>query len=109
MRNFILIAIVACCCLRCSEAVERADFVKAEFPGSSLKWIHIAEAQFRRQKLDVDKYTVCLIYRDDSVVVMLENPGTEDIKSYGNPGPLPEYEVEISKKDSKIIHANYIR
>ncbi len=109
MRKLILISVLLCIGLGWSAAVERHFVVKAEFPGSSLKWIHVAEAQFKQQGLDVDKYTVCLIYKDDSVVVMLENPGTEGSKSYGNPGPLPEYEVEITKADSKIIRANYIR
>ncbi len=40
--------------------------VTAEFPGASLKWINIAEAEFQRKKLDVDKYTVSVVEENNS-------------------------------------------
>ncbi len=41
--------------------------VIAEFTGSSLKWIHAAEPEFERKKLDLDKYTVSVVEQNDSV------------------------------------------
>jgi hypothetical protein len=80
----------------------------AELPGASLKWIHIAEAEFERKKLDVDKYTISVIEETNSVTVGLSSfdsvPGTR-----GSSGTYPGYLVEISKKDLKILRSNYVR
>lgn len=45
--------------------------VTAELPGASLKWIHIAEVEFRREKLDVNKYIVSVDEENNSVTVGL--------------------------------------
>ena len=82
--------------------------VEAELPGSSLKWIHIAEAEFERRKLDLDKYRVFVVEKGDSVVVILT--GLKVPKNVrGSVGPDPGYEVEISKKDMKVLRSNYAR
>lgn len=82
--------------------------VTAEFPGASLKWVHIAEAEFQRKKLDVDKYTVSVVEESNSVTVSLSSldsvPGTR-----GSSGIYSAYTVEISKKDLKILRSNYVR
>ena len=82
--------------------------VTAEFPGASLKWIHIAEAEFQRKKLDVDKYTISVVEENNSVTVGLSSldnvPGAR-----GSSGTYPGYEVEISKKDLKVLRSNYVR
>src|ERR1700757_2231300 len=47
--------------------------VMAEFAGASLKWIHAAEPEFQREKLDLDKYVVSIVEHNDSVVVGLSS------------------------------------
>ncbi|HYE73186.1 MAG TPA: hypothetical protein VEF04_07645, partial [Blastocatellia bacterium] len=91
-------------------AMSRTSQVKvdAEFPGSALKWIHIAEGEFERKGLNPDKYMVGVIEEKDSVYVSLTgfNP-PKGIR--GCWGPNPCYVVEISKKDLKVVRAHYIR
>lgn len=82
--------------------------VDAELPGKSLKWIHIAEPQFKREKLDLDKYTVTVFEEDESVAVILTSFDAPK-RSRGSGGTYPAYEVEISKKTMKIIRASYVR
>jgi len=82
--------------------------VMAEFPGASLKWIHAAEPEFQREKLDLDKYTVSVVEENNSVTVGLSSldsvPGAR-----GSSGTYPGYVVEISKKDLKVLRSNYVR
>jgi hypothetical protein len=82
--------------------------VIAEFPGSSLKWVRIAEPEFEREKLDLNNYTISIIDEGDSVTVILKTPGLSE-KVRGNGGKYPGYWVEISKKDSKVVRAAYTR
>jgi len=80
----------------------------AEFPGASLKWVRAAEPEFQQKKLDLDKYTVLVVEREDSVTVILKS--TDSVEgSRGSTGKYPGYEVEISKKDLKILRSNYVR
>jgi len=80
----------------------------AEFPGSSLKWICVAAPEIERQRLNLDKYTVVVTEERDSVTVMMEAPST--VKgARGNASAFPEYAVEVSKKDLKVVRAYYIR
>lgn len=82
--------------------------VVAELPGSSLKWIHIAEGEFAREGLDLNKYQVSVVEEKSSVVVMLT--GLKPPRAArGSVGPDPGYGVEISKKDHKVLRANYVR
>ena len=82
--------------------------VMAEFPGASLKWVHAAEPEFQREKLDLDKYTVSVFEEDNSVTISLSSlnsvPGAR-----GSTGTSPGYEVEISKKDLRVLRAHYVR
>ena len=82
--------------------------VTAEFPGASLKWINIAEAEFQRKKLDVDKYTVSVVEQDDSVTVALTSSDSVQ-GARGSTGSYPGFVVEINKKDMKVVRSNYIR
>jgi hypothetical protein len=82
--------------------------VLAEFKGSSLKWIHAADPAFRREKLDLDNYIVSVVEQEDSVIVLLTSPDSVE-GSRGSTGKYPGYEVEIRKKDLKIIRSNYER
>jgi hypothetical protein len=82
--------------------------VIAEFNGSSMKWIHAAEPEFERKKLDLDKYTVSVVEQSDSVTVALTS--SDSIKgARGSTGSYPGFVVEISKKDMKVVRSNYIR
>ncbi len=87
--------------------------VVAEMPGSSLKWIHIAEGEFARKGLDLDRYRVSVVEEDDSVVVILtglKSPkNVRGSRVVGSVGPDPGYEVEISKKDLRVLRSNYVR
>jgi len=82
--------------------------VLAEFPGTSLKWIHAAEPLLREKQFDLDKYTISLFEQDDSVTVILKSPD-EAPGGRGSTGTYPGFEVEISKKDMKVLRSNYIR
>ena len=82
--------------------------VTAEFPGASLKWIHVAEAEFQRQKLDMDKYTVSVAEQSASVTVSVTSLDSV-AGARGSTGTYPGYMVEISKKNLKIVGSNYIR
>jgi hypothetical protein len=82
--------------------------VIAEFTGASLKWIHVAQPEFQRRKLNLDNYTVRVVERDDSVVVSLSAP--DAVKgTRGSSGRYPAFEVEIDKKDLKVVRSNYVR
>jgi len=82
--------------------------VIAEFPGSSLKWIRVAQPEIERQRLNLDKYTVVVTEERDSVTVMVEAP--DIVKgARGNASAFPEYAVEVSKKDLKVVRSYYIR
>jgi len=84
----------------------------ADFPGSALKWIHIASPRFAKERLDINKYRIEVWEDEDSVTVILLNPGVSDIQRQsirGSAGPLPEFSVSISKKDMKIISSGYER
>ena len=82
--------------------------VEAELPGSTLKWIHIAEGEFDQKNLDLDRYRVSVVEEKNSVVVILS--GLNEPKNVrGSLGPYPGYEVEISKKDRKVLRSNYVR
>jgi hypothetical protein len=82
--------------------------VIAEFTGASLKWIHTAEPEFERKKLDLDKYIVSVVEQNDSVTVILRSSDVVE-GARGSTGKYPGYEVEISKKDLKVVRSNYIR
>src|SRR5260370_41799516 len=82
--------------------------VAAELPGSSLKWIHIAEGEFERERLDLNKYRVSVVEEEDSVVGILT--GLKEPKHVrGSAGPDPGYAGEISTKDRKVLWSSYAR
>jgi len=82
--------------------------VIAEFAGASLKWIHVAEPELRRNHLNLDKYMVSVTEEDDSVTVSLL--ATDAVKgTKGSSGSYPAYAVEISKKDLRVVRSYYQR
>ena len=82
--------------------------VMAEFAGASLKWIHAAEPEFERRKLDLQNYTVSVFEQNDTVIVILKSSDAAK-GAKGSSGRYPGYEVEVSKKDLKVVRANYLR
>jgi 1-aminocyclopropane-1-carboxylate deaminase/D-cysteine desulfhydrase-like pyridoxal-dependent ACC family enzyme len=68
----------------------------------------VAEAEFQRQKLGRDKYTVSVAEQSESVMVGLTSLDSV-VGARGSTGTYPGYVVEISKKDLKIVRSNYIR
>jgi hypothetical protein len=82
--------------------------VIAEFSGASLKWIHVAEPEFQRRKLNLDNYTVRVVEHDDSIVVSLSALNAAK-GTRGSSGSYPAFEVEIDKKDLKVVRSNYVR
>jgi hypothetical protein len=80
----------------------------AEFPGSWLKWIHIAEPEFQRRRLNLDNYTIAVVERRDFVEVMLtDSQAAGGVR--GNLGSVPGFEVEIRKDNKTIVRANFVR
>jgi hypothetical protein len=82
--------------------------VMAVFDGASLKWVHAAEPEFERKKLDLENYTVSIVEQNDSVIVTLSASDSQK-GARGSTGKSPGYEVEINKKDMRVIRSNYIR
>ena len=82
--------------------------VVAEFPGSCLKWIRAAEPEFQRKQLDLDKYNISVVEQGNSVVVILSSPGSPK-GARGSIGAHPGYEVEVNKRDLKVLRSNYVR
>jgi hypothetical protein len=110
MRRLVSVAVIVISILGWSALMAQSNHpkVKAEFPGAALKWIHAAEPEFQRRRLDLDKYTVSVIEQSDSVTVSLTSPDAAE-GTRGSVGSYPGYEVEISKKDLKVMNSNYIR
>jgi hypothetical protein len=110
MKRFALAVMVVISVLGWSalRAQSNPPKVMAEFAGASLKWIHAAEPEFQRRKLNLDKYTISVVEERDSVtVVLISLDAVEGAK--GSSGSYPGYEVEISKKDLKVVRSNYVR
>jgi hypothetical protein len=89
---------------------QSGPLVVAKFPAASLKWIHVAEPVFQREKLDLDKYTVSVIDEDDSVTISLNSLDcVEGSSGRGSCGSYPGFVVTISKKVMRVIRSNYVR
>jgi hypothetical protein len=106
MRTTLFIMMIAIFTARWDGSAPPAPPLKvmAELPGASLKWIRAAQPEIEREKLDVNKYFITVTEEDDSVSIILTSS-----RPRGDPGPLPGFEVEINKKDMRVIKSNYIR
>jgi len=78
------------------------------FPGVYLKWLRIAEVEIRRKNLDADNYVISVVERAETVTVIFRAVDAPE-GTKGSGGSHPGYEVEIKKKDSKIVRSNYVR
>jgi hypothetical protein len=80
----------------------------ARIPGSSIKWVNVAEPTFRQKGLNLDDYLVVVDENRESVYVILMS--IDAVKgSLGSSGSHPGFHVEISKKDMKVIGYSYDR
>jgi hypothetical protein len=82
--------------------------VMAEFPGASLKWVHVAEPEFQKRGLNLNHYTVSVVEHKDTVEVILTSFDASK-QARGSSGTYPAFEVEIAKADDKVIRSNYVR
>ena len=80
------------------------SWLRAELPGPSLKWIHIAERVWARKGINVDDFTVKVFEEEDTVTVTLEDPNLPSTVRGG--GGL---NLEISKKAKKVARSYYSR
>lgn len=72
----------------------------AEFTGAPLKWIHAAEPEFQRRKLDLSKYSTSVIEERDSVTVVLKLiDAVEGAK--GSSGSYPEIRGRNQQEESE--------
>jgi hypothetical protein len=110
MKRFVWAIVLVISILELSASIAQSNPPKvvAEFGGASLKWIHAAEPEFQRKKLDLDKYIISVVEQDDSVIVILRSSDSVQ-GSFGSTGKYPGYEVEIGKKDLKVARSNYVR
>lgn len=84
--------------------------VAAEFPGASLKWVHIAEPEFQKRGINLDHYTVSVIEDDKTVDVSLISLDADRHASVrGSSGTYPGFAVEIDKAQKKVLSSSYVR
>ncbi len=84
--------------------------VMAEFPGASLKWVHIAEPEFRQRELDLEHYMVSVLeYKETVDVLLVSVDASTSPEARGSSGTFPAFTVEISRADDKVIRAYYVR
>jgi hypothetical protein len=82
--------------------------ILVECPGAALKWIRAAEPEFQRRQLNLDKYKALVVEERDFVMVSLSSPD-EPKGARGSAGKYPGFEVEISKKNLRILRSNFVR
>lgn len=109
MKRHFWLVIAAIAVLGWRSMMAQSDPAKtvATFPGAALKWIHAAEPEFEKQKLNLDIYTVSVDEQGDSVIVSLAS--LDSVKgARGSTGSYPGFEVEIRKKDLKTIRSSFV-
>jgi len=89
-------------------AIVTPDVEIVKIPGSALKWIHATEPEFTRRKLNLENYNVTVLDEGDTIIVSLTGLHTKP-GWRGNSSSFPEYSVEISKKDLKVLWGSYNR
>ena len=105
---FAIIVVASILAMGASMVQSHPPRVMAEFPGASLRWVHTAEPEFQREKLDLDKYTVSVVEEDNFVTVSLSS--LDNVQGgRGSTGTSPGYEVEIGRRDLRILRAHYVR
>ena len=78
------------------------------FPGTYLKWLHVAEQKLIEEGLKPDNYMISVIDEDDHLAVIFTSvdapPGVK-----GSGGAYPGYTVEVRKADAQIIRSYFLR
>ena len=80
--------------------------IATQFQGAALKWVLIAEPEFRRKHIDLDDWVIVIAELGDTIGVYLERP--EDAKRPGLRGG-GGFTVEISKQTMKVTSTYYAR
>ncbi|MFZ1086571.1 MAG: hypothetical protein WAN35_16530 [Terracidiphilus sp.] len=110
MRKLLSVAIIAIPMLSmCVAYAEKGRCNDAtQIPGTYLKWIKIAEPVFQKNHLNLDNYNIVIYDEPDFITVLLRSTDAT-CEGFGSTGSHPDFEVQISKKDKKIMHFNYER
>jgi len=107
-RSFITVAGLVFLGRRMSMGQESASTSVIRFPGTCLKWLHVAEPKLTEEGLKPENYMISVIEEDDHVTIVFKSldapPGVK-----GGGGTHPGYTVEIRKKDSQIIRSYFLR
>ena len=80
----------------------------SELSDEERKWLHVAEPEFHHRHLDLANYKVTVQEEKESVTVILTSSDAPQ-GGRGSMGKHPGYEVEINRKDLKIIRSHYVR
>jgi hypothetical protein len=107
-RSFITVVGLVFLGRRISMAQGSSSPTVIQFPGSCLKWLHIAEPRILEEHLKPENYMISVIEEDDHVTVVLKSLDAP-LGVKGSGGTHPGYEVEIRKADSQIIRSNFLR
>jgi hypothetical protein len=107
-RSMIAMAGLAFLGRRISMAQESASPTVVQFPGTCLKWLHIAEPRVLEEHLKLENYMISVIEEADHVTVVLKSLDAP-LGVKGGGGTHPGYEVEIRKTDSQITRSNFLR
>lgn len=83
---------------------ESESTLDGQISGAALKYIHIAEPVFARERIKVEDYIVVVFEEEDTVTVFLRDPKAPKNTRGGG---LPQ--VEISKKTKKVLKTSYSR
>jgi len=78
-----------------------------KFPGTALKWVRLAEPEFRKKNVDLDKCVIFLNEEPDVMNVSVKNPN-DPPGMRGGKSPC-NLAVEISKKEMKVVRSYYSR
>jgi len=106
----VAIVLFSMCTWRASMAQPKYPRVIAEFPGASLKWVHVAEPEFRKKGLNPEHYVVSVLEYKDTIDVSLTSiDASTSPEVRGSSGTYPAFDVEIAKVDGKVIRAYYVR
>jgi hypothetical protein len=87
-------------------AQESVSPTVVQFPGTCLKWLHIAEPQLIEKRLRLENYIISVIEEKDYVTVSLTSLDAP-LGVKGSGGKFPAYAVEIRKTDSRIIRSYF--
>jgi hypothetical protein len=78
----------------------------AVLDGAAMRWLSIAYPEVIRIKVDPSRYSVRVVDKGDTAVVVLSKPGL-DPYIRGSPPGFPGVEVAIRKSDGKVMSTTY--